>query len=345
MNDAAISYAKQQEELLRQRLADSYKSLTDINQSQTTELQANKDRLLGTINAKQPGIQSAYEDTSRQAYINKVLSSNRLRDNLGRLGLDTTGYGVTQSSMLDTAYGQQIGQADKTKQTALQGLDTERLDVEKGYGADLLKLNTNFLSQKSDMDRYINEQATSVYDKAYANYINEQQREIDNRRAQEQLNLQRQAQAFNQQQAREKEKQNVINTKNGLLKYVGGGFPSNNVDVIPMSNGKTKYIDKVTGNETTLDSNQNPFTGAINPDTVTNGTLDKNKVLSNGYQPNNIGNVDNKVAKTGYTVGDINGNLTNSAGVSIANQSLWKTKDGSIWYWDGPANMYKRMTN
>jgi len=322
MNNAAISYAKQQEELLRQKLADSYSTLSQIKDSQVNELTANKDRLLSAIDLQKAPIQSAYEDNSRQAYVNKVLSSNRLRDNLGRIGLSNTGYAGTQSAMLESGYSTGLGELQKTRDTGLMGLETQKTGVEQSYNTDLAGVNTKFLQGKADTDRYINEAATNVYDTAYKNYIAEEQRKIDNQMAQR-------AQALNEYNSRIKNTPttNVINTAGGLLTHVTGGFDANKVQVIK-SDGKTTYIDNVTGKKTTLDSNVNPFTGSRNKDTLFDGTnkVDPTKVFGNGYQPNNINGVKLKsVDKTEVYPGAV--------------QSVWQAGNKK-YVWDGQSNKY-----
>ena len=59
---------------------------------------------------------------------------------------------------------------------------------------------------------------------------------------------------------------------------------------------------------------------------------DKYGTFSNGYQPKGIGDY-GAVSKTGDKV-VVNGKT----------QNLWKTSDGTLWYWDGTSRTYKKTT-
>lgn len=55
--------------------------------------------------------------------------------------------------------------------------------------------------------------------------------------------------------------------------------------------------------------------------------------FSNGYQPKGISGY-GKVSKTGKTITVFNGDKPNQ-------QAVWKTPDGTKWYWDGKTRTYK----
>ena len=56
--------------------------------------------------------------------------------------------------------------------------------------------------------------------------------------------------------------------------------------------------------------------------------------FSNGYQPKGISGY-GAVSKTGKTITVFNGNTPNQ-------QNVWKTPDGTRWYWDGKSRTYKK---
>ena len=86
------------------------------------------------------------------------------------------------------------------------------------------------------------------------------------------------------------------------------------------------------------------YKGTINPDTKngTFGTKDKNGVA---YQPNNVGG--NKLSSSGKKVGQVfgNGYFMGSTGANLDNQTLWTTKDGKYYIWDGSQNKYIDVTS
>ena len=83
------------------------------------------------------------------------------------------------------------------------------------------------------------------------------------------------------------------------------------------------------GKKYTFEAGVNPYTGTKNSDALTNGKVDKSKVFSNGYQPNNVGGK----------------KLSNSGEKDYVNgveQTVWKTSDGTKYIWDGTKNRYLR---
>lgn len=89
-------------------------------------------------------------------------------------------------------------------------------------------------------------------------------------------------------------------------------------EVVETKNGKTTF--KIDGKTVTYNAGVNPYTKTTNPD-VKKGTF------SNGYQPNNVGG--KKLYKTD-TQDYMNGVL----------QTVWTTKNGTLYIWDGLQNKY-----
>ena len=61
--------------------------------------------------------------------------------------------------------------------------------------------------------------------------------------------------------------------------------------------------------------------------------------FSNGYQPKGISGY-GEVSQSGKTVKIIK--TASNGKVTINNQNVWKTPDGSLWYWDGNSRTYKK---
>ena len=86
----------------------------------------------------------------------------------------------------------------------------------------------------------------------------------------------------------------------------------------------------------------NPYTGKVNPD-AKYGVFSYNGTDS-GYQPNNVDG--KKLSKSGYTAGQIFDNSAyGSTGISLNNQSVWKTSDNKYYVWDGSINDYIDVTS
>ena len=120
----------------------------------------------------------------------------------------------------------------------------------------------------------------------------------------------------------EAQKQSALLTVPGINTTETSWFDDNGsfkkAEVVETKNGKTTF--KIDGKTVTYNAGVNPYTKTTNPDT-------KKGTFSNGYQPNNVGG--KKLTKTGIQ-DYMNGVL----------QNVWKTKDGTMYIWDGLQNKY-----
>lgn len=76
------------------------------------------------------------------------------------------------------------------------------------------------------------------------------------------------------------------------------------------------------------------YQGDLNEDAKTYGTF------SNGYQPKGISGY-GKVSKSGQTI-DVQ-TKTLSGQTKTVTQNVWKTPDGTLWYWEGRKNKYVKI--
>lgn len=84
-----------------------------------------------------------------------------------------------------------------------------------------------------------------------------------------------------------------------------------------------------SGKVNTPEVNTAYYQGSLNPDA-------KNGTFSNGYQPNNVGG--KKLSKTGDSLTFTTQTLYGQK--QTVTQNIWKTKDGTKYYWDGRYNKY-----
>ena len=124
----------------------------------------------------------------------------------------------------------------------------------------------------------------------------------------------------------------VVNGKTVILKKETN---SDGTYKLVQTSGSVPTSNKSSNNKTIM---TNPYTGTVNPDT-------KNGVFSNGYQPNNIGG--KPLTSTGKTVSKIKGGsgYISSGNVTVDNQTVWQTANGTQYYWDGHANTYKKIND
>ena len=189
MNEEAKSFAKQQEELIRKQLGDMYSNLTSSKDASITEAELRKQNLLSKIEQSRQPIENQFQTDTRGAYANKMLSQQSVSDLLNRMNLSNSGFGMGQRIGVDTAYGKDVAGLMSSRTDAIQGLENQKLNTMGEHNATLAGIDSTYAGAKLDMDKYIGERATQAYDKAYANYVNEQQTKWERDFQQNQANI------------------------------------------------------------------------------------------------------------------------------------------------------------
>lgn len=331
MNDAAMTFAKEQEQLLRQQLADLYKGLGDTKDASIGQAEARKNELLAKIEAMRNPINQQYGADTRSAYVNKMMSGSGITDLLSRMGLNSSGFGVGQQLANETSYGQNLTNLTNTKNTNMQELTNKGLETEGAYNTEVAGIDTNYLNSKMQLDQYVNESGRKVYDNAYANFINEEQRKLENARAEQARIDSLKQQEFQNNLARDNYNLNTYNAYDNTpkpQKYTGTPMPYT-LGVQGVLNGNKVVYTNQNGDTYSFDKGANPWTGQINKDVLTNGVFDPNKAfngINGGYQPNTYQGT--KLSKSGQT-----------APVNGQTQNVWKAGNKYV-VWNGPANKY-----
>ena len=309
MATTAQSYAQQQADLLRQQLANLYTGVNTATSESTNAATTRKQALLDTINANKSNVESAYGTSAKEAYTNKMLGGKTLSDQLQRLGLSNTGYGVGQQLQNENVYGQNLEKLQSSKATSLGELALQENSAEKDYTATLADIQSEAAKNRMSIDQYVNEQVQSKYQQEYENKTAAEQQAIENAQNWAQIN---------QSAAAAKEREPQTYTNQAIGTYETG------VKGVLNSNGKAYTYTTANGDKYTLAKGVNPWTGTVNPDAKGNGNA-----FSNGYQPNNVKGA--KLSKTGSSV-PVNGQT----------QNVWKT--GKKYYvWDGTQNTYLQV--
>lgn len=90
----------------------------------------------------------------------------------------------------------------------------------------------------------------------------------------------------------------------------------------------------ISASKGAVDVNTDYYRGALNSD------VEKYGAFSNGYQPKGITGY-GKVSKTGDTLTFTTKTLSGKS--KTVTQNIWKTPDGTKWYWDGTKNAYAKI--
>lgn len=264
---------------------DSLQYLVDAqNQQKLLDQQAVTQRyqnLLNQINQQKEPIQQQFAADSQAAYINKMLAGRQINQNLSQMGLSSTGFGIGQQALNETAYGQNLNQLMLQRNQSLLGLQNQAINAAGEYGVNQTQLESNYLGRATDLNKYIAEQTQNQYNNTYSQMLSAKQ-------YQDQL-----AQLAWENQY--KERQLAEQKRQADLTYAASTYG---------------FGDGTTTNDTTTDSN----TAAVTNEDNKIVTANKSPMLSSKTASNWLNeNISKQViANKGITVGTLKSALTNA---------------------------------
>ena len=165
-----IASAKAEAEAAKQSAIASLSGLgTDLTNAYNTQQQATSAQYQNQLNQ----LQSAYQANTKSAYGNYMENRQNLSNQLNRLGLADSGYGVSQGLMAQSTYSKNLAGL----QNAFQ---TNQATLNVGEQQALADLYNTYAKNKLSLDQYIYEAGRSAYDTAYSNSYKAQQDAIAN---------------------------------------------------------------------------------------------------------------------------------------------------------------------
>ena len=165
-----IASAKAEAEAAKQSAIASLSGLgNDITNAYNTQQAATTAGYENQLNE----LQNAYNANAKAAYGNYMGDKQQLNNQLVRLGLQNTGYGVSQGLLSSAAYSKNLAGLQSAYQT-----NRGKLGVAEQQA--LADLYSNYAKNKLNIDQYVYEAGKSAYDKAYANSYQAQQDAIAN---------------------------------------------------------------------------------------------------------------------------------------------------------------------
>lgn len=160
-----IASAKAEAEAARQSAIASLSGLgTDITNAYNNQQAATTAQYQNQLNQ----LQSAYQANAKQAYGNYMENRQNLTNQLNRLGLANTGYGVSQGLLAQSGYSKNLAGLQNAYQTNQANLGVAEQQA-------LADLYSGYAKNKLNIDQYIYEAGRSAYDRAYANSYQAQQ--------------------------------------------------------------------------------------------------------------------------------------------------------------------------
>ena len=345
----AVSWMEEAKETAK-KYADALKQQSQYlidqqNQAKQNTLDAIENERLNAINNLNAGkdtIRQEALNNAKQANINRLLSLKDNQSAMSRAGLGTQGIVGSQVNSINNSYGTNLNSIIRDRTNQLQAVDDQVNNANIQYDTNRLNAINQYDSNIANLQNQIDTQALNQYNTVYAQLLAQKQQEWENQLAELQrqeairqynanLALQQAQLEFEKQQAAQSQKN--WEKEYALQKSQNYGFSNSS------SSGSSSSSSKAANGRIII---ANPYTGKVNPD-AKYGVFSYNGTDS-GYQPNNVGG--KKLSKSGYTAGQIFDNSAyGSTGISLNNQSVWKTSDNKYYVWDGSINDYIDVTS
>lgn len=296
-----IASAKTEAEAARQSALSSLSGLgTNLETGYNTQVQSTKDYYTNMMN----NLQNAYNTNAKSAYGNYQSDMSILNNNLARLGLQNSGYGISQQLLAGSGYSKNLA----TLQSALQ---TNQANLGVDQSKQLADLYNTYLTNKNSIDKYLYEAGQNAYNTSYSNTYQAYQDAIANDLAERQLALQ-QASLY-------------ASRSGGGYSGGGGGGSNDPEDETPLGQNNDKK------SSTQLNTSGWTSTAMSMSYANTKSSVDDYGTFSNGYQPKGISGYGKLTPSNQYIT--VNGKQ----------QNVWLTTgDGKTraWYWDGKSKTY-----
>ena len=165
-----IASAKAEAEAARQSALSSLSGMgTDLTNAYNQQQAATTAGYQNTLNQ----LQQAYQRDSKAAYGNYMTERQNLNNQLARLGLQNTGYGVSQGLISGSAYSKNLAGLQSA-------LSTNQANTNVQQQQALADLYSTYAKNKLGVDQYLYEAGQNAYDRMYANVYQAKQDEIAN---------------------------------------------------------------------------------------------------------------------------------------------------------------------
>ena len=337
--DERNQFTNQQQDLV-DRWEDTQKQIANDNLNHQIDL----------YNQQKDKANREYQDEAKASYIDYQKEVDRYgvsRENVVQNGLSNSGYSESSKVDMYNTYQNRVASARKSlndaklefdnaikeaqlqnnatlAQNALTALQQKLSIALEGFGykseQENNRLNWNYNINNTYYDRYKNVESQINYENEQAEKIRQFNEQMAYQKRQQQLEQQR----WEQQMAYQRQQDAIANSQKwaSINNSSGGGLPD------------------LTGNTSSALTTAY-YSGSYNKDALTNGQVDKNKVFSNGYQPNNVnGNKLSGYTKSGKQVYVNVVSKTLQGTKTTTKQKVWKDTKGNLWLWDGTNNKY-----
>lgn len=313
-------------------------AVNDYSNTQQQLQQERTDQAINEINQQKEYAEKDYQKEQRGAYTDWQKESNRYGVNAEQQaasGLANTGYSESSQVSMYNTYQSRVATARESYQRAVVDYDNAIANARISNNAALAEIAYNALQNTLELSlqgfQYKNQllqtrlnaqqQLDSEYYQRYQNVLSQMNTE---NALKEQVRQYNETLAFQKAQAKQEqknwEKEYALSLKASKSSGRSGGGGSG---------GKSPKITKTAP----VVKTEKPINNADTTpkDAKTYGTF------SNGYQPKGISGY-GKVSKNNTSI-----QVINSKTKKTSVQNVWKTKDGTLWYWNGNSRQYEKL--
>lgn len=306
--------------------------------------QANTDFAIEKIEQEKEQAHKDYLKEQSGAYKDWQKESNRYGANAEQMaasGLGNTGYSESSQVSMYNTYQNRVATARESFNKAVLNYDNAIKDAQLANNSALAQIAYEALQQQLELSL----QGFQYKNQLVLEQANKKQ-ELDNTyygRYQDVLNqmntensLQEQIRQYNESMKYQKE-QDERNYQL-QLKQLEEDQRQFNASLSAKSSsgtgnsGTSGGAGQISGKSYAVSTDY--YQGSLNPDANTYGTF------ANGYQPKGIDGY-GKVSKTGKTIEVSTVSLNGQQ--RVVTQNVWKTPDGTMWYWEGRQNQYVKI--
>lgn len=339
---------------------DQQNLIKDYETTQKEIQQQQSDFTIEKINQQKDQAKQDYTKEQKASYVDYQKQSNQFGANaeaMASRGLNYTGYAESSQVSMYNTYQNRYATARETYNRAVLNYDNSIKEAQLANSSALAEISFNSMKQQLELAlegfQYKNTllqaqlQAQNETEDRYYSRWHDVLEQINTENA-----LAEQIRQFNESLALERDQFNWQKAQAGIENQQNQARIDLERESINNSSSSGASIGKKAGEQTkkaneqfsaTINGTNNSLTtayysGSYNKDALTNGKVDKSKVFSNGYQPNNVNG--KKLKSTGQYIEKDGVTLQGSK--TVTTQKIWKTSDGTKYYWDGNSNKYKK---
>jgi hypothetical protein len=160
--------------LKSQTIKDMQQSIEDAYNAGVGQATASNEQILNQLNANLDAYNTQYEQDARSAYLSKMQGDRLVDSELSRLGLNDSGYGVSQRLSNQGLYSQNLYSLKNALNKNIADVNLAKVNQEAAYQGELQKLLQDKASANYDLNKYISDMSEQIRQNAISNYLQQQ---------------------------------------------------------------------------------------------------------------------------------------------------------------------------